>query len=343
MKTNHPLVHVSPLYFLRVLGIIEEMGLSRKIVLKELGVELTKQPNPKTRYNLELFDNLLTIAARELDDPHIGITVGERFRIATYTNLGNILAFSKDIEEAAYINKRYSSLVHTLGIPHLKKEDFGNGLKDTFLWEPNFPKSHYQKFYKTTEFVISNYLTTLNWLAWGFGVGVTEVHYAHAPAEPKIVCDELLGCMNKFEANNYRLVMTDNIMKRPLPTANAHQLNILKKKQDTILNAFNNTNSLISRVEGAILNVIQNQKPTIKVIAQSLNINERTMKRHLKSQVTSYSEILEKVKRNMCEDLMANGTGLAEIAQILWYNDQAAFTRAYKNWYGDSPTKRGKK
>jgi len=40
---------------------------------------------------------------------------------------------------------------------------------------------------------------------------------------------------------------------------------------------------------------------------------------------------------------MANGTGLAEIAHILWYSDQAAFTRAYKNWHGEAPTKRRKK
>ena len=211
MKTAHPLATVSPLYFFEVLKIAEEMGLSRQIVEKQLAMDFSKRLNPKTRYSLELFDSLLNIASRELSNPHIGISVGEKFRIATYTDLGNILAFCKDMEEAAYINKRYSSLVHTLGVPHLKTENFGNGPKDTFHWVPNFLKSDYQKFYKVTEYVISNYLMSLNWLAWGFGRGVVEVHYAHAPAEPVKVYDDLLGCKNRFEMDCYRLIMADNI------------------------------------------------------------------------------------------------------------------------------------
>ena len=245
------------------------------------------------------------------------------------------------MEEAAYINKRYSPLVHTLGVPNLKKENLGSGFKDTFLWTPNFPKSDYQKFYKVTEYVISNYLMSLNWLAWGFGVGVVEVHYAHAPAEPVKVYDDLLGCKNRFEMDCYRLIMADNIMNKPLPTANAHQLNILKAKQDAILNTFNQVNNLISRVEGAILNTIREQRPTLGVIANNLSVNDRTLKRHLKEQSTTYRAIVERVKRRLCEDLLDDGMGLAEIAQTLWYNDQAAFTRAYKNWHGVTPSRRG--
>ena len=342
LKTEYPTVTVSPLYILHVLAIVEDMGLSRDVIVRQLGVDIPRQPNPKSRYSLELFDNLLSVAARELGNPHLGLSVGEKFRIATYTDLGNILAFCKDIEEAAYINKRYSSLVHTLGVPHVRKENLGSGPKDTFIWEPNFPKSEYQTFYRATEFVISNYLTSLNWLAWGFGKGVVEVHFAHAPSASIDVYEELTGCKTKFGMDCYRLIMADNIMNRPLPTANAHQLNILKAKQDVILSAFNETNNLITRAEGAILNIIRNQRPTVDVVANNLGFSDRTMKRHLKDQSTTYREILERVKRRMCDDLLDDGMELAQISQTLWYNDQAAFTRAYKRWHGVTPTQRGK-
>ena len=342
MKTDYPIVTVSPLYILHILAIVEDMGLSRNVVIEKLGVDIPSQPNPKTRYSLELFDNLLSIAARELNNPHLAISVGEKFRIATYTDLGNILAFCKDIEEAAYINKRYSSLVHTLGVPHVRKENLEGGPRDTFIWEPNFPKSQYQRFYKATEFVISNYYTSLNWLAWGFGRGVVEVHFAHAPSAPIDIYDELVGCKVRFGMDCYRLIMADNIMNRPLPTANAHQLNILKTKQDVILSAFNEANNLIIRVEGEILNIIRSQRPKIDIIANNLGISERTMKRHLKDQSTTYRAILERVKRRMCDELLDDGVGLAQIAQNLWYSDQAAFTRAYKRWHGVTPSVRRK-
>ena len=343
MNTAHPAVSVSTLYFFQVLKILEGMGLCRDFTLQKLDLDVATRPDPKTRYSLERFDNLLTIASRELSNPHIAVSVGESFRIATYTNLGNILAFCKDIEEAAFINKRYSSLAHTLGVPHLRKVDLGKGLKDIFLWEPNFPKSDYQKFHKATENVISNYLTSLNWLAWGFGEGVVEVHFAHSPAEPVKFYDELLGCKTKFGMDSYRLIMADGVINRPLPTANAHQMNILKAKQETILNAYNNTNNLINRIEDEILNVIREQKPTLKIIAKNLGFTDRTLKRHIKEQSTTYSAIVQRVKRKMCDELLDEGFALAEIAHSLWYSDQAAFTHAYKKWHGEPPSRRFKK
>ena len=141
----------------------------------------------------------------------------------------------------------------------------------------------------------------------------------------------------------YRLIMADNIMNKPLPTANAHQLNILKAKQDAILNTFNQVNNLINRVEGAILKTIREQRPTLAVIANNLGMNDRTLKRHLKDQSTTYRKIVERVKRRLCDDLLEHGTPLSEIAQTLWYSDQAAFTHAYKKWYGVPPSRRVQK
>ena len=76
MKTDHPIVTVSPLYILHVFAIVEDMGLSRDEVVRQLGVDIPRQPNPKSRYSLELFDNLLSVAARELGNPHLGLSVG---------------------------------------------------------------------------------------------------------------------------------------------------------------------------------------------------------------------------------------------------------------------------
>ena len=180
-------------------------------------------------------------------------------------------------------------------------------------------------------------------MAWGFGEGVVEVHFAHSPAEPVKFYDELLGCKTKFGMDSYRLIMADGVINRPLPTANAHQMNILKAKQETILNAYNNTNNLINRIEDEILNVIREQKPTLKIIAKNLGFTDRTLKRHIKEQSTTYSAIVQRVKRKMCDELLDEGFALAEIAHSLWYSDQAAFTHAYKKWHGEPPSRRFKK
>ncbi len=331
---------VSPIYYFHVLKIIEEMGLSRQEVSEGLKRDLSVSPSPKTRYSLEEFSDLLVFAADKLKDPHLGLSVGEKFRVTTYTDLGNILAFCKDLEEAAFINRRYSSLVHTLGIPDLTKEDYGDGEKDVFKWVPNFPKEDYQKHRQITEYVMANYVMSLNWLAWGFAKGVTEIHYAHKPAEPLANYDTISRCKSKFETDIYRIVMADNIMNLPLPTANASQLTLLKNKQDAILNTFQKVDNLVLRVGNSVREMILEKRPLLQDVASDLKMGERTLRRHLRDRETNFQDILEDVKSQMCDDLLKDGMSLAEIAQTLWYSDQAAFTRAHKRWHGVAPSKR---
>jgi AraC-like DNA-binding protein len=72
--------------------------------------------------------------------------------------------------------------------------------------------------------------------------------------------------------------------------------------------------------------------------ARALGLHERTLQRRLREEGTSFERIKDDVRRGMAEALLADlQTPVTEIAELLRYASPAAFTRACRRWFGDSP------
>jgi AraC-like DNA-binding protein len=72
-------------------------------------------------------------------------------------------------------------------------------------------------------------------------------------------------------------------------------------------------------------------------IARNFGMSERTLKRKLAAQRTSYSELLERERHSRAIDLLRGVVSVEEVAERLGYSDPANFTRAFRRWTGRSP------
>ena len=87
-----------------------------------------------------------------------------------------------------------------------------------------------------------------------------------------------------------------------------------------------------------IVESINDGKISKLIVANKLGLDERTFQRRLKELDLTYREMLDSVRQSMCRDYIGKGKNFAEIAQILGFNDQSAFTRAFKKWHGVVPS-----
>ena len=78
--------------------------------------------------------------------------------------------------------------------------------------------------------------------------------------------------------------------------------------------------------------------PSVEETCAQIGMSTRTLRRRLGEKGTSYSALLEGVRRKQAEELLA-GTGLTveQIADSLGYSETASFTHAFKRWTGCSP------
>ena len=72
-------------------------------------------------------------------------------------------------------------------------------------------------------------------------------------------------------------------------------------------------------------------------LARKLEVTVYNLEKDMSDLGLTFRELLELVRRNEFHRLSKKGVPLAEIAFALGYNDQAAFTRAFQRWYGETP------
>ncbi|NNC38580.1 MAG: helix-turn-helix domain-containing protein [Hyphomonadaceae bacterium] len=302
-----------------------------------VGIDLNIQSNPKETFTLSQFHSLFTHSAATLKDEHIGLHVSQAFRISTFPGPSQILAVCKDIEQAMHVGQRYANLVHNLGFPHLEKFGDPAHSKAKFIWLPSYEKLDAGKYRHITEYVMGNYVMSVNWLAWGFGQGIKKVSFAHQQNAALAEYERIFGCEVEFGAEHHEIRLCDDVINQPLPNADRNKLALYQARLEQILASQNKDNGLILKVERNIRATIEIRRPSLPLVASQLAMNERTLRRGLKAQGTTFARVLEKVKKDLCQTFLQEQRPYADIAQLLWYSEQSAFTRAFKKWYGVTP------
>ncbi len=80
--------------------------------------------------------------------------------------------------------------------------------------------------------------------------------------------------------------------------------------------------------------------PNLDSASESFAMAERTLRRKLVAEGTSFREVLEWVRRDICHLYFLEGKRqLSDISTLLGYSELSAFTRAYTSWYGHPPSK----
>jgi AraC-like DNA-binding protein len=76
---------------------------------------------------------------------------------------------------------------------------------------------------------------------------------------------------------------------------------------------------------------------TLAGTARVLGVSVRTLQRRLRSDGTSFAELVEALRREMAFEYLDKQLPLQEIAWLLGYSEPSAFHHAFKRWTGLTP------
>ena len=78
--------------------------------------------------------------------------------------------------------------------------------------------------------------------------------------------------------------------------------------------------------------------PPFEEAADHLHVSPRTLRRRLDEEGTNYQRIVHELRRQLAETYLRDSMlSIAEIADMLGYNDVSNFRRAFLSWTGRSP------
>jgi AraC-like DNA-binding protein len=151
--------------------------------------------------------------------------------------------------------------------------------------------------------------------------------------------ERLAGCPIEFGAETMGIDLSHAILEMPIPTYDPDLRNHLMEYGERLLRERPaSTPTLRKRIERILMNSLPGRIVSADEVAGSLGLSRRTFARRLADDGFSYREVVDDLRGDLAKTYLAGGFSIAEIAFLLDYADQAAFSTAFKRWTGKNPS-----
>jgi AraC-like DNA-binding protein len=159
----------------------------------------------------------------------------------------------------------------------------------------------------------------------------------YAPPSYAKQYDKQLRALSTFLSDQCRVEVPNDLLRQKINTSNRYAQAVLKYQCEMIAANFyaHYTESARVRwhlVESRLLNA------SIAGVAKALSMSERTLRRKLQSENTSFSVLKDEVSCALAEEyLRSTEFSLEDIALLVGYSERNSFKRAFRRWKGISP------
>lgn len=165
------------------------------------------------------------------------------------------------------------------------------------------------------------------------------VRFAH-PAPPQQAAHHgAFRIAPQFAAGEDALLIRAADLDVPLPSARPDLAASLERIGAQTLAAVAPVDPIVAQVEALLLAELESGNPSAERMADLLHISVRTLARRLSQSGTSHRALLDDVRSRLAHRyVVEERQPLAEVAQRLGFSEVRALHRAFRRWYGTSPT-----
>jgi AraC-like DNA-binding protein len=287
--------------------------------------------HPNNRIPIEQIGRLLTICARLTDCDTFGLLVGMEFTLNDLGPLGDLMRNSVTVGEAINHLLRHLHWHDKAAAPLLLTQEDQNVLLGYSLYHNRTPGI--SQIYDTAIAIAFRILRELCGRSWT----PHQVQLTHRRPRDDAAYRQVFQARVQFDAELSGVVFSPTVLGRSVEGA-------VPVIRDRLLQSFEALERLEplsyqERVEGILHQVLWSGEFSLEAVAHALGTEERTLRRRLKAEGTSFRQILVETRGEIAAQLLENSNlSVAGIATVLRYDDPTAFTRAFKGWAGVSPS-----
>ncbi len=319
------------LYILRGL---RELGEDISPVLDRYGIDLDKvDPTARIERSLEL--KIIVEIANNLKDPLAGLKVGTFFGFAGYGPLTMLLMTCANAYEALQTGVRYQELTFLFGHLSFEPGDVSSAL---VLRPIHLPDKAY-RFRVDGEMSGTYKLIRDMQQALGVDMYAVKVEIPYPPPADAAAYEAHYRCPVEFGTGpDIRFWISNAALQIRFPTADPTAHAMYKTLCDQQLVSQRQAMELLTDRVLSHLDLFSMHFPSAAEVASVFDVSERTLRRQLSEERTSFRELLDQVRFRKAQLLLRESTLAVEaIALQLGYAESAAFIHAFQRWSGTTP------
>ena len=318
-----------------VASLLAQAVVARHINLEDflacLGIKPDEYNDPSGRVPVSLMQHAWKLAVEYSGDECIGLALAEVVQPAALHGLGLAMVSSDSLHNSIERIVTYQRFLNT-------------ALKINLTLEDNYYRINFstERFHSAPEpaSIDGALAVFVEMCRITAGSTVHPVHVYLRREPPELCVDRYqnyFGCAVTFSSDRNELLFDLETIDRTLPTSNRELARINDQVVIDYLKRFD-TNALSTRLRALIIDELPGGISNEVSIAHRLNMSLRSLQRQLKSEKTSYRQILNRIRLELAQEyLINNERQIIEIGYMLGFSEPSNFSRAFKRWTGQSP------
>lgn len=315
-----------------LLQVAERYGLTARRMLNGSGLGLRDVDDPTTSVSFaQEFHLIRNLQHHCRDVAALGVEVGSLYKITSLASIGFVLVSSPTLRAGIDLFLRYIDL--NVSMARASREDDGPEPSITFA-DRDLPAD-------VRDFVVERSIAA--------GVSVTSQILGRKAVPRRVLLRGLaprtvgryrrfLGVIPAFGADRNALAFKQSDIDASLELANPVALRMAEEYCALTLQAQRARSGLAGVVRDRI-GRSPRSIPSVDVLASSLFMSERSLRRRLEDEGTTYQALCLEVRHVIAEQLLAvPDLTVKRIAERVGYSEPAAFSRSFTRWKGMSPS-----
>lgn len=327
MKVNQ----VQREFFRLLLSLLDKAGVSPEQLFRELRLRgVTASGTAQTVFAGSEAMILLETAADLSGDPCLAIRLGQQLGIASYGSFGFALMSCASLRETVQLLLRYGQVLFE---PRWTSYDHEGGL----LLRANLTLGTAAQQQLVTELSFSN-VSAVGRSLYGNQVEGAEIQLSYRRPSHSAVYKSAFNAPVTFGCEHSQLFLPAQALDTPVKTANRSEHVIFHQQCEEMLRGLSSVEKTTAAVRqqlmesaGDFLDITQ--------VAERLHVSERTLRRRLEAESTSFRSTFEEIRGLLAREYLAETElTVADIAHLLDYSETVNFRRAFVRCNGVTPS-----
>jgi AraC-like DNA-binding protein len=270
------------------------------------------------------------VAMRTTRDDELPIAVGRHASVQRFGVLGYACYTSPTVGDAFRSLLRYHDLINTTGRFCMTEQ--GSSVK--IAWARADTSLGMRV---ANEQVLASFIT-FSAEVFGSCEAIKAVHVAHAAPRRHAMHDAHFPVAPSWGAAENAIEIDPEVMAGKPRGGDALVASYFGRMAEDALARIAPTESWSARVAEAISRRLASGLPTLAAVAKELGTSERTARRRLADEKTSFAALTQRVQRERAAQLLSTRQSIRDIAFAIGFADVTAFCRAYRRWTGKAPS-----
>ncbi len=309
---------------------LESYGIDPRRVIEEKHYQPGDESDADKRVRFEEYDAIQDRAAALIDDPAVGLRAGGLLHPSHLGALGYAWLASSSLRTALFRSERYTRM-------------FNEHVDMRVEARPDCIRVSYRmrrQPLRPDEIADGQLAGLLALCRMNFGSDLAPIEVTLRRAEPADPSPwhEYFRTQVKFGQPENALSISAADADRPLTGANRE---LLAVHEDVIRRHLAHLGhaGVLDRLRMAIVEALPSGRVTEEQLARSLDMNRRTLHRRLREHGTTFRGLLAEVRQELAKRYLRDQSySVTDVAFSLGYADASAFSRAFRSWFGVSPT-----